>query len=164
MGGIQHNSHPMCCVGCPACHVCCSACHVSCPTSGGGFRQGLWGTWEGGTIHPVAPLQSDKNYLFNPIRLGGGLNQPALFSDGYFSMKKGVWRSKISWLFLIHYELSENQKKFFWFFTVFWGDLEGAGWFSPPPLSSNIQEPRSIRVNYPAFILIKLIFRMVACQ
>ena len=23
----------------------------------------------------------------------------------------------------------------FWFFTVFWGDLEGAGWFSPPPCS-----------------------------
>ena len=46
-------------------------------------------------------------------------------------MKKGVWRSKISWLFLIHHELSENQKKI-WFFTVFWGDLEGAGWFRPP--------------------------------
>ena len=87
-------------------------------------------------------------YGVNPIR-AGGLNQPALFSDSYFFMKKGVWRSKILWLFLIHYELSENQKKFFWFFTVFWGDLEGAGWFSPPPLSSNIQEPRSIRVKGP---------------
>ena len=76
----------------------------------------------------------------------GGLNQPALFSDGYFFMKKEVWRSKISWIFLIHYELSEKQKKF-WFFTVFCGDLEGAGWFGPPPLSSNIQEPRSIRVK-----------------
>ena len=32
----------------------------------------------------------------NPIRVGGRLNQPALFSDDYFSMKKGVWRSKIS--------------------------------------------------------------------
>ena len=29
-------------------------------------------------------------------------------------------------LFLIQYELSENQE-FFCFFTVFWGDLEGAG-------------------------------------
>ena len=84
--------------------------------------------------------------FFNPIWVGG-LNQPALFSDGYFSMKKGVWRSQISWLFLIHYELSEKQKKIFWFFTVFWGDLEGAGWFSPPPLSSNIQEPHPIRVK-----------------
>ena len=27
MGGIQHISHPTCCVGCPACHVCCTACH-----------------------------------------------------------------------------------------------------------------------------------------
>ena len=37
-----------------------------------------------------------------------GLNQSALFSDGYFSIKKGVWRSQISWPFLIHYELSEK--------------------------------------------------------
>ena len=29
--------------------------------------------------------------------------------------------------FIIHYELSENRKQIFWFFTVFWGDLEGAG-------------------------------------
>ena len=58
-----------------------------------------------------------------------GLNQSALFSDGYFSIK-------ISWLFLIHYELSEKQKFFFWFFTVLWGDLEGVGWFSPPHPSS----------------------------
>ena len=57
---------------------------------------------------------------------GGGLNQPALFSDGFFSMK-------ISWLFLINYELSKKQKKMFGFFTVFWGDLEGVDWFSPPP-------------------------------
>ena len=50
-----------------------------------------------------------------------GRGGPALFSDGYSSMKKGVWRSKIPWLFLIHYKLSENQKKI-WFFTEFWGD------------------------------------------
>ena len=25
-------------------------------------------------------------------------------------MKNGVWRSQILWLFLIHYELLENQK------------------------------------------------------
>ena len=88
-----------------------------------------------------------RQFCFLTLLGLGGLKQPVLFSDGYFSMKKGVWRSQISWLFLIHYELSENQKIFFWFFTVFWGDLEGAGWFSPPPLSSNIQKPRSIRVN-----------------
>ena len=28
-----------------------------------------------------------------------------------FLHEKGFWRSKISWLFLIHYELSEDQKK-----------------------------------------------------
>ena len=31
---------------------------------------------------------------------------------------------------------------------MFWGDLEGAGWFSTPPLSSNIQEPRSVGVKH----------------
>ena len=39
--------------------------------------------------------ESSFKVTLNPIR-AGGLNQPALFSDGYFSMKKGVWRSKIS--------------------------------------------------------------------
>ena len=48
-----------------------------------------------------------------------GHNVPAIFSDGYFSMKKGS-------------ELSENQKKI---------------WFSQATLSSNIQDPRSIRVK-----------------
>ena len=69
-------------------------------------------------------------FRVNP-NLREGLYQPAFFSNVHFSKKKGVWRSKISWLFLIHYELSENQKKIFWFFTVFWGDLEGVGWISP---------------------------------
>ena len=40
-------------------------------------------------------LSVSNTNAFNPIR-AGGLNQPALFSDGYFSMKKGVWRSQIS--------------------------------------------------------------------
>lgn len=54
---------------------------------------------------------------------------PALFSDGYFSMKKGVLRSKI---FQIHYKLSENPKMVF--HGVF-GDLDGAGTLhcAPPP-------------------------------
>ena len=91
--------------------------------------------------------------LFYPNRAEGWIS-PHYFQTGYFSMKKVVWRFPISWLFLIHYELSENQKKNFWFFTVFWGDLEGAGWISPPPLSSNIQKPRSIRVNIDIFVLL----------
>ena len=50
----------------------------------------------------------------------GGLIVPALFSDSYFSMKKEVWRSQISWLFLIHYEYSECQKIGFsqWFLLI----------------------------------------------
>ena len=63
-----------------------------------------------------------------------GHNVSALFSEGYFSMKKGVLRSKISWLLLILYKLSENPKIFFWFFTVLWGNLEGVGTLCPPAL------------------------------
>ena len=59
----------------------------------------------------------------------------ALFLEGYFSQKKCVWRSKISWLFLIHYELSENQMNFFWFFMVILGDLEGACTMHNVPLA-----------------------------
>ena len=40
--------------------------------------------------HVIKNLQD-----FNPIR-ARGLNQPALFSDGYFSMKKGIGWSQIS--------------------------------------------------------------------
>ena len=46
----------------------------------------------------------------NLTLLIGGFNVPALFSEGNFCMKKRVWRSKISWLFLIHYKLSKNQE------------------------------------------------------
>ena len=44
--------------------------------------------------------------------------------DGYFTQKKWLWRSQISRLFLIHYDLSENQKHYFCFFTVVRDDLE----------------------------------------
>ena len=50
------------------------------------------------------------------LTVRGRPNVSALFSEGNFSKKKGVWRSEISWLFLIYYELSENQKN--WFFIV----------------------------------------------
>ena len=43
---------------------------------------------------------------------------PALFSDDLFSLNKGVWRSEISWLFLIHFILSENKKMFFKVFII----------------------------------------------
>ena len=82
---------------------------------------------------------------FNPIGAGGHNNVHTLFQMAISPRKKGVWRSQISWLFLIHYELLENQKKFFWFFTVFLGDLEGVGTLCPH--SSYIQKPRTIRVK-----------------
>ena len=39
---------------------------------------------------------------------------------------------------------------------MFWGDLEGAGWFSPPPThSSNIQKLRPIRVKTKVTLLLQ---------
>ena len=70
----------------------------------------------------------------------GGLNQPTLFSNVHFSMKKGVWRPQILWLFLIHYKLSDNPKNFLVFHSVL-------GWSR-----SNIQKPRPIRVKYLIWI------------
>ena len=62
--------------------------------------------------HIVSPQHREGEWSRLPKEMK--MNQPPLFSDGYFSMKKGVWRSKIPWLFLIDYELLENQKEFFY--------------------------------------------------
>ena len=48
----------------------------------------------------------------------GGTEYARTFLDGYFYMKIGVWRSKLSWLLLIHYELLENEESFYRFLTV----------------------------------------------
>ena len=48
--------------------------------------------------------------------------------------------------YFITYQLLENQT-LFCFFTLFWVDLEGASSFIPPPHSSYIQKPSTIRVN-----------------
>ena len=49
----------------------------------------------------------------------------------------------------------KSKKKLF--FTVFWVDLEGAGWFSPPH-SCNIQKPRPInRVNNEFSVYLSLL-------
>ena len=74
----------------------------------------------------------------------GGSNLPTLFSDGYFSMRKGVWRSQNSWLFLIHYELLENPKK--WIFCSDFRLSRMCGRNQPSPHSSNIQKPPTIWV------------------
>ena len=80
------------------------------------------------------------------IRAGG-----TLFSDGYFSLKKGIWMPKISWLFLFHYELSENPKKKLFFHSV----LRWSRRCGPSLLSSNIQEPCPIRVKGQLIIKVK---------
>ena len=60
----------------------------------------------------------------------GGLILPALFSNGYFSLKKWVWSFQNGLTFPIHYKLLENQKV-----SGFLGDLEGVGIIKPrkPP-------------------------------
>ena len=50
--------------------------------------------WDPGT-GTKNKIITDWQLSVNPIR-AWGVNQPALFSDSYFFMKKGVWRSKIS--------------------------------------------------------------------
>ena len=64
----------------------------------------------------------------------GQVDFARIFSDGYFSMKKGCGRP------LIPYELLENQISFF---VVFWGYLEGACIIIPPlkPLGLSILIP-----------------------
>ena len=63
----------------------------------------------------------------------GGLIVPTPFPDGYFSMK-------ISCLFIIHYKLSENQKRI-WFFTVILGYIEGVGTITPRPTQATSRSP-----------------------
>ena len=48
--------------------------------------------------------------------------------------------------FIMNFQKIKKRKKLV-FHSVF-GDLEGAGWFTPPPHSSNIQKPHSIRVKW----------------
>ena len=80
---------------------------------------------------------------------GGGVDCASTFFRQLFLHEKEVWRSQISWLFPIHYELSENQKTI-GVFTVFWGDLEDAGTINPHPQLSFIQKPPTIWVNQPS--------------
>ena len=61
---------------------------------------------------------------------------PALYSDGYFSMIKGSGG-------LCNFLTFPHSLYFVFFFTVFRGDLEGAGSLCPPHLSY-IKKPRTI--------------------
>ena len=62
--------------------------------------------------------------------LGRGLFQ---LQPTIFLMNKWCWKYHISWLFLIHYKLSEKK---IWFSS----DLEGADWIRPPPSPPLLQE------------------------
>ena len=79
--------------------------------------------------------------------LGRGLNQPTLFSNVYISMKKGFWRYQTSWLFLIHYELSENPI----FFHSVLGWSRGFGLIQSPPALK--QHPEGLTFVNNQFIL-----------
>ena len=70
--------------------------------------------------------------------MGGTINVPALFSEGYFSIKKGVWRPEISWLFQ---SLKKFQKIFFFWFSQCLGDLEGVDTLCPPRTQATFKSP-----------------------
>ena len=56
-------------------------------------------------------VRSTTRYIQNCSRKTQQFKDKLLFSNVHISMKKGVRRSQISRLFLIHYELSENNNK-----------------------------------------------------
>ena len=72
-------------------------------------------------------MRCQNCHFVNPNGAGGQII-PSLFSESYFLVKKGVWWTKISLLFLNHYELLDLH-------------LEGAGTLCPPH-SSYIQKPK----------------------
>ena len=65
------------------------------------------------------------SYVTSPTEIRGG-DVTIIYSEGYFSMKKGILKSEIC--FLIHY-IFQKIKKNLRFFTVFLGDQEGAYMF-----------------------------------
>ena len=79
--------------------------------------------------------------MFNPIRAGGHT-----FFRWLFLLEKRDLEVQNFVTFPNSFWTFRKSKIFFRFFTVFWGDLEGAGWFS------NIQEPRFIRVNLSVWL------------
>ena len=70
---------------------------------------------------------------------------PHFFQKVISPWKKGVWKSEISWLFLIHYKLLENQK--IGFFTVFWGDVQGVYTLCPPCTQATFKRPAPLGLN-----------------
>ena len=57
------------------------------------------------------PIIRLKYFRILTLMVEGGWLCPHFFQMVISPWKKGVWRSQILWLFLIHYELAENQKK-----------------------------------------------------
>ena len=88
----------------------------------------LWS--EKSSFLPQLRFQLFPEKKFNPNGVGG-LIVPALFSECKFSLK-GVRRSKISWLFLIHYELL--YEKFFFHSYLGWSGR----WGHNQPWADNI--------------------------
>ena len=62
-------------------------------------------------------------------------------------MKKGIWRSQISWLFLNSLWTFRKSRKIFLVFHSVLRWSRRCGLIQPPPHSRNIQKPRPIRVN-----------------
>ena len=85
--------------------------------------------------------------LIGEYQQNRGNNVPTLFFRRLFAMKKGVWSSKISRLFLINYKISESQICFC-FFIVFLDDLECAGTLFPACTQATFKSPPPNRVMY----------------
>ena len=83
----------------------------------------------------------------------GGFDCARTALDGYFAMKKGVWRSQISRVFVTHQKLAENLKIVI--YTVISGHLEGMGSFNPP-LYQHPEAPHYQGQDYQARINILL--------
>ena len=65
-------------------------------------------------------------------------------------MKKGVLKSEISLLFLIYYKPSKSKNNCF--FTLFLGDLEGAGTLHCAPRTQAFKRPAPLGLNLLAFL------------
>ena len=74
------------------------------------------------------------------VRGGGTICASTSFRSRFLHEKR-VWRSKISWLFLIHYKLSENQKKIFLVFHSVLGWSRRCGHIVPPALKLHSKAP-----------------------
>ena len=75
----------------------------------------------------IVGLRSQKIFPLTLLGRGGAESARTFFRWQFLHEKRGLEVPNFL-LFLIHYELSVSEKRnFFWFFTVFWSELERTG-------------------------------------